>query len=429
MIGDRIETNISGGLDIPLPRMVPVKVTFDNQKLDDIPARVAEQFQNAAIRDKIKAGQTIAVGCGSRGVANIAETAKAVLSEIKALGGEPFIFPAMGSHGSATAEGQRAVLEGYGIKEDFVGCPIRATMDTHELGRLPDGTPIYIDQYAHEADGIVLINRIKPHTNFRADLESGIVKMMAIGMGKIKGATTLHTHGMDSFGTLLPLVAKFIMERKNFLFGVGLVENAYDETALLDVLPAETLFDREAVLQAKAKELMGRLCFDEIDVLIIDEMGKNISGAGFDPNVTGRNNRFVEWDGPLIKKIVVLDLTKETKGNATGLGLADVITMKLYKQVDIESTYANVITSAYLDGAVIPLIMNTEEDAIKVAVKTVVRVKPPDCRIVRIKNTLELSEILVSEPMLEEVQGNPGMEVAGAPVPMGFDTEGNVAAA
>lgn len=429
MIGDRIETNISGGLDIPLPRMVPVKVTFDNRKLADIPTRVAEQVQNAGIRDKIKAGQTIAVGCGSRGVANIAETAKAVISEIKALGGEAFIFPAMGSHGSATAEGQRAVLEGYGISEDFVGCPIRATMDTHEMGSLPDGTPIYIDRYAHEADGIVLINRIKPHTNFRADLESGIVKMMAIGMGKIKGATTLHTHGMDSFGTLLPVVAKFIMERENFLFGVGLVENAYDETALLEVLPAETLFDREAVLQAKAKESIGRLFFDEIDVLIIDEMGKNISGAGFDPNVTGRNNRFVEWDGPLVKKIVVLDLTRETKGNATGLGLADVITMKLYQQVDIASTYANVITSAYLDGAVIPLIMNTEEDAIKVAVKTVVRVKPPDCRIVRIKNTLALAEIMVSEPMLGEVQDNPSMEVAGASVPLGFDTEGNVAAA
>ena len=429
MIGDRIETNISGGLDIPLPRMVPVKVTFDTNKLDNIPARVAEQFQNPAIKDTIKAGQTIAVGCGSRGVANIAETAQAVISQIKALGGEPFIFPAMGSHGSATAEGQRAVLEGYGITEGFVGCPIRATMDTHELGALPDGTPIYIDQYAHEADGIVLINRVKPHTNFRGDLESGIVKMMAIGMGKIKGATTLHTHGMDSFGTLLPVVAEFIMERKNFLFGVGLVENAHDDTALLEVLPAETLFDTEAVLQAKAKQMMGRLFFDKIDVLIIDEMGKNISGAGFDPNVTGRNNRFVVWDGPLVQKIVVLDLTKETKGNATGLGLADVITMKLYQQVDIASTYANVITSAYLDGAVIPLIMNTEEEAIKLAVKTVVRVKPPDCRIVRIKNTLELCEIMVSEPMLEDVQRHPDMDTAGAPASLGFDTKGNLDAA
>lgn len=429
MIGNRIEVNISGGLDIPLPRMVPVRVNIASAHIADISGAVVEQLSQQQIRDKIKPGMTIAVGCGSRGVANIAEVAKAVVAGIKALGGNPFIFPAMGSHGAATAEGQRGVLESYGISEDYAGCPIRATMETDELGRLEDGTPIYMDQFASQADGVVLINRIKPHTNYRSDIESGIVKMMTIGMGKIKGATTLHTHGMDVFGELLPSAARFIMARRPFLFGVGLVENAQDETAIIEAIPAEGLFEREAALQAKSKEMMGRLLFDEIDVLIIDEMGKNISGAGFDPNVTGRNNRFIDWSGPHVKKIVVLDLTEETHGNATGLGVADVITMELYRKIDVGATYANVITAAVLDGAAIPIIMNTEEEAIKLAVKTVLRVKPPDCRIVRIKNTLELSRVMVSEPMLEEVGGHRNMEAAGAPVPFKFDQEGNLRAA
>jgi hypothetical protein len=235
---------------------------------------------------------------------------------------------------------------------------------------------------------------------------------------------------MDAFGTLLPEAARFIMERVPFLFGVGLVENARDETAILEAIPAERIFEREPVLQARAKELMGRLLFDRIDVLIIDEMGKNISGAGFDPNVTGRKNReMAEWSGPHVKKIVVLGLSEETHGNATGIGLADVITMKMFRELDVPSTYANVITSAYLDGGAIPIIMNTEEDAIKLAVKASIRVKPADCRIVRIRNTLELSEIMVSEPMLDEVRRHPAMEATAAPASFRFDREGNLRAA
>ena len=430
MIGERIEVNLSGGLDVPLPRMVPVRVNFETVRLDDVAAAVSKELRKPAIRAKVRSGMTIAVGCGSRGVANIAQAAQAVVAELKALGAKPFIFPAMGSHGGATAAGQRAVLEGYGITEDFVGCPLRATMETEELGRIDDGTPVYMDRYAAQADGVVLINRIKPHTNFRAPIESGIVKMMTIGMGKIKGATTLHAHGMDAFSTVLPKVARFVMAKKPFLFGVGLVENAHDETALVEALPAETLFERETDLQARAKAMMGRLLFDDIDVLVIDEMGKNISGAGFDPNVTGRPNRDMrEWSGPRIQRLVVLDLTEETHGNATGLGLADVITMKIFKQLDVNSTYANVITSCYLDGGAIPIIMNTEEDAIKLGVKTAIRVKPAEARIVRIKNTLELSTILVSEPMLEEVRRHPLMEVVGQPATFRFDAQGKLQAA
>ncbi len=427
MIGDRIEVNIAGGLDIPLPRMVHIRQKFATPKLASVSQTIAEQFKRPEVRAKIKPGMTIAVGCGSRGINNIAEAAKQVITELKALGAKPFIFPAMGSHGGATAEGQREVLEGYGITENFVGCPIHSQMDVVELGKV-DGMPVYMDKLAAAADGVVVLCRIKPHTNFRAPIESGIVKMLTIGMGKIIGASELHTYGMDSFGELLPKTAKFIMAKKNVLLGIGMVENAADETAIIEAVPAEQIFEREPVLQAKAKEFMPRICFDEVDVLIVEKIGKNISGAGMDPNITGRNNRSIEWNmKPLVKKIVVLGLTPETHGNACGLGAADVTTMRAYKDMDIAKTYANIIASTYLDGGCIPMIMNTDQEAIQLAVKTVVRVKPQDCKIVRIRTTLELVDIHVSEPLLAQVRANPGQfEIIGSPEAMKFDAKGTL---
>lgn len=428
MIGDRIEVNIAGGLDIPLPRMVHVRQKFATPKLDNVTRAVVEQFQRPEVRGKVKPGMTIAVGCGSRGINNIAECTKAVISELKALGAKPFIFPAMGSHGGATPEGQQEVLEGYGITEAAMGCPIKSSMEVVELGKLEDGMPVYMDKNAAEADAVVVIPRIKPHTNFRAPIESGIVKMLTIGMGKIMGATTLHTYGMDMFGELLPKAAKLIMAKKNFLFGVAMVENAADETAIIEIVPAEQTFEREPVLLAKAKELMPRLQFDEIDVLVVEKIGKNISGSGMDPNITGRNCRGVEWNmKPHIKKIAVLGLTPETHGNACGIGGADVTTMKLYKELDVAKTYANIITSTYLDGGAIPIIMNTDREAIQLAVKTVVRVKPQDTRIVRIPTTLEIVDLHVSEPLLPYIKANPSMfEVVGEPEAFKFDAKGNL---
>jgi hypothetical protein len=334
----------------------------------------------------------------------------------------------MGSHGGATPEGQREVLEGYGITESYVGCPIRSSMDVVEIGKLDDGMPVFIDRHAAEADAIVVIPRVKPHTNFRAPIESGIVKMLTIGMGKIAGATTLHTYGMDMFGELLPRTAKLIMARKKFLFGVAMVENAADETAIVEIVPGEQVLEREPLLLAKAKELMPRLQFDEIDVLLVERIGKNISGSGMDPNITGRNCRFVDWEmKPYVKKIVVLGLTPETHGNATGLGAADVITMRLYKEMDIAKTYTNIITSTYLDGGAIPMIMNTDADAIHLAAKTVVRTKPQDTRIVRIPNTLEIVDIHVSEPLMKYVKANPSLfEIVGEPESFKFDAKGTL---
>ncbi len=302
MIEDRIEVNIAGGLDIELPRMVDVRQKFDAVHLGDIAATVANEFQRPEVRARVKAGQAIAVGCGSRGIANIATIVKCVIRELQALGARPFIFPAMGSHGAATAEGQKKVLEGYGITEASTGVPVRATMDTAIVGKLDDGTPVHMDRFAAEADGVVVINRIKPHTAFRGATESGITKMLAIGIGKIVGAATYHQHGMDTFPELLPKVRDVNLAARNVLFGVGIVENAHDQTSAIELIPSERIAEREPVLQDMAKKLMPQLFFDEIDVLIIDEMGKNISGAGFDPNITGRNRRAVQWNyGPLTK--------------------------------------------------------------------------------------------------------------------------------
>lgn len=428
MIPETVEVQIAGGLDFPLPRMANVRQKFAAKRLHDISGTIAAEFKRDDIRQRVKPGQVVAVGCGSRGIANIAEIAKSVIQELRGLGAEPFVFPCMGSHGAATAEGQKKVLESYGITEASTGVPIRASMDTVIVGNLLDGTPVHMDRHAAEADAVVVINRIKPHTAFRGATESGLTKMLAIGIGKIVGAATYHTHGMDTFPTLLPAVRDVNIRARNVLFGVGIVENAYDETALIEIVPAEKLAEREPALQALAKSMMPQLYFDEIDVLIIDEMGKNISGAGFDPNITGRNRRAVQWIAkPLVKKIAVLGLTRETMGNATGVGSADVITMRLFRELDVPSTYANIITSCNLDGAGIPIIMNTDREAIALAVKTVVRVKPQDCRIVRIRNTLQLSEIQVSAALLNEVRSQPDrFEIVSDLAPLSFDSSGTL---
>jgi hypothetical protein len=429
MIGDHIEVNIAGGLDVELPKMIRVRQKFKTPTVDDIAGTVAAQFANPDIQGRITPGMRVAVGCGSRGIANVAECAGAVIAQLKALGAEPFIFPAMGSHGAASAEGQVKVLDSLGINEQTMGCPIKSSMDVVELGKLDNGMPVYFDKHAAEADAVVLVCRVKAHTNFRAPIESGIIKMLVIGMGKIAGASAAHWHGFDSFRELLPKAGQFIMEQKNFLFGVAMVENAAEETARIEIVPAEKVLEREPELLALSKELMPKLQFDELDVLIVDRMGKNITGAGMDPNIIGRNARFTEWDPvPLIKKIAVLGLTAETDGNATGLSSADVITMRLYRDFDPGKTYANVIAATLLDGAAIPMIMNTDREAVQLATKTVLRTLPQDTRIVHIANTLEIIDIDVSEPLLPYIEANPDkFEVVGELTQFDFDAEGNLA--
>lgn len=420
---ENVEFNIAGGLNMDLPRMARVRQLFEHHGLDDVAGAVRDEMARPEIIDRVKSGASIAVGVGSRGVNNIATVTKAVVEALQAKGAKPFIFPAMGSHGGGTVDGQVTVLRHYGITDETMGAPIRATMDTVVVDEMDDGTPLHVDRFAHEADGIVLINRVKPHTNFRGPIESGVVKMLTIGMGKIAGATTLHAgHPMENFGTELPKAADKIMAKVPFLFGIGLVEDSFDDTCIVEALPAETLYERECVLQARAKETIAKLMFDDIDVLIIDQIGKNISGAGADPNVTGRNVRGAEgFDHPRVKKLVLLDLTDETEGNATGFACADVITQRLLSRIDFAYTYANVVTSTYLDGAKIPIPMKTAEDAVRLALKTLNGIRPSEARVVRIKNTLDLIEIGVSESMLDEVRANDRLKILSEPGDIRFD--------
>ncbi|MBT07389.1 MAG: hypothetical protein CMM32_10835 [Rhodospirillaceae bacterium] len=415
-----LQFNIAGGLGFDLPQMARVRQAFEHHKIDDVAGAVTNEMAREDIKAKVKPGAKIAVGVGSRGVANIDVAVKALIASLKELGADPFIFPAMGSHAGGTSEGQEALLAGYGVTEDKMGAPVRATMDTVVVAELEGGTKVHMDKYAHDADGVVLINRVKPHTSFRGEIESGIVKMMTIGMGKINGATSLHgNHPITEFGDALPRAAKAIMECQPFLFGIGMVEDAFDDTAIIRALPAETLFAEETKLQARAKELMAKIYIEDIDVLVIDEIGKEISGAGADPNVIG-NPGTPGFEVPRVKKIVILDLTEKTHGNAAGIGSAHVITHRLLRRVDFASTYANMVTATALEGARVPIPMKTAEDAVRLAVKTLIGVEPEDARIVRIRNTLSLGEIEVSEPILKELQGDSRMEVLSQPGKISF---------
>jgi len=419
---DNVQINIPGGLDFAVPKMVKVKQNFEDHKIDDVALAVKNEILKPEITQTIKAGTSIAIGVGSRGVANIDIAVKSLVSSLKELGAVPFIFPAMGSHGGGTVENQIALLAGYGVTEDKVGAEVRATMETVVPVVLDDGTKVHMDKFAYEADGVILINRVKPHTNFRGAIESGIVKMMTIGMGKINGASELHgSYPMSNFGTALPNAAKHLLKKINFLFGVGLVEDAYDHTAIVEAIPSDQLFDKEANLQSMAKKLMGKICFDQIDVLVIDEIGKEISGGGCDPNITGNKNE-PGFENPNVSKIVLLDLTDKTKGNATGFAAADVITKKLFDKIDFPTTYANVVASSKLEGGKIPIPMKDGDEAVRLALKTLNGIDPINARVVRIKNTLKLAEIYVSESMLNDVNSSSMLEAITSPAEMSFNT-------
>jgi len=419
---DNVEINIPGGLNFAIPKMIKVKQNFENHKIDDVAKAVKNEIIKTEIKASIVSGSSIAIGVGSRGVANIAIAVKSLVESLKELGAKPFIFPAMGSHGGGTVENQIGLLAGYGVTEEEVGAEVRGTMDTIVPVVLEDGTKVHMDKFASEADGVILINRVKPHTNFRGEIESGIVKMMTIGMGKINGASELHgAYPMNTFGKNLPNAAKHLLEKINFLFGVGLVEDAYDNTAIVEAIPANQLFEKEAELQSKAKQLMGKICFDQIDVLVVDEIGKEISGGGCDPNITGNRNE-PGFEKPDVSKLVLLDLTDKTKGNATGFAAADVITKKLFNKIDFPTTYANVVASSKLEGGKIPIPMSDGDQAVRLALKTLNGIDPKNARIVRIKNTLKLAEIYVSESMMQEVKENSMLESVSSAEEMSFNS-------
>jgi len=422
---NRVHITLEGGFDVPLPSMVKVRQVFDAQVVEDIEAKVAEQIKKVGIKDRVKPGAKIAVGVGSRGIANIGRITKALVDNLKELGANPIIVPAMGSHGGSTAEGQRAVLATYNITEETMGVPVKSSMEVVEIARLDNGYPVYLDKTAYECDAIIPVNRVKPHTDYKGDHESGLMKMLSIGLGKHKGAAKIHTQGFNSFSRLIPALGQEIINYSKVIFGLAILENAYDETADIVSVAAENIYQEEIQLLARAKAMMPKLLMSSIDVLIVNEIGKNISGNGMDPNITGRNTSGEPgFPAPPIKKIVVLGLTEETHGNACGLGTADITTLRVVNGIDFTYTFNNVITSTELGGGKIPVFANTDKEAIAVAVRCCNLVEPPDVKIVRINNTLELNEIEVSLPVLEELRGRPDIEIVSEPYPMVFDQEG-----
>ena len=368
----------------------------------------------------------IAITCGSRGICNITVILREIVEFCKSRGAHPFIFPAMGSHGGATAKGQEEYLSGLGVTEQACGCPILSSMDTDCLGKTSEGYPVYIDRTAHAADGIIVVGRVKAHTAFRGPYESGLMKMMAVGMGKRAGAESCHVTGFRLMHKIMPAIAKAILERANILLGLAIVENAYDETCILKALCPQEIPVQEPLLLEQAKALMGRIYLSETDLLIVDQIGKNISGDGSDPNIAGNFCCPYVSGGLNAKKRVVLDLTAETQGNAMGVGLYDATTLRLYNKIDLEKTYINPIVSTAINMARIPLIMDNDRDAIAVCLKTTPEVDLRDPRIIRIRNTQHIEELLVSPAHRAEVESHPNMEIVGPFRPLPFGKDGNL---
>ncbi len=395
---------IIGDLEMEIPKLLKVRQFFNRERIEDIEDRVRGEIVKLGI--SIRPGSEIAIAVGSRGIKNIERIVKATVDTVKASGGKPFIVPAMGSHGGATVEGQKRLLEGYGITEDYIGAPIRSSMEVVELPSNGLENRVFMDRFAYSADGTIVINRIKPHTDFHGEVESGLLKMCVIGLGKHKQAIEIHRFGTYGLRHLIPLTAEKIIRYGNILFGIGIVENAYDETMIIEGVMPEEFREADKRLLGVAKENMPSLPIERLDLLIIDEIGKEISGSGMDTNIIGRIyiDGEPEPEKPRITRIMVADLTEKTHGNAIGLGLADFTTKKLFDKINFEATYQNVVTSTFVLRGKIPVIAEDSRTAIEWALKTCGPIEIEDARIIRIKNTLSLSELYVSKSVLEEIR-------------------------
>lgn len=399
----------------PLPRMYKVRQQFKEDRLndDEVPNVVREQLAKDEIRSQIKPGMRIAVAVGSRGIRNLYPIVESVIETLKAQGAKPFIVSAMGSHGNGTEEGQREVLAGYGITEENLGVPVVTTVSTVHLGNCANGRPIWFDQAAFEADMIVPINRVKLHTDFVGPLQSGLCKMLVIGLGNHKGCSAVHEESPEVFADVIEETASIILDKAPVGFGVAILENAYDQTYAIEAVPAKNLIRREKELVQIAKGNMPYIMLPEADVIVCEAIGKDISGAGFDPNILGRSsvlNTFV-LHIPKYQRLVLLDVSPASHGNGIGVGLFDVITKKVADQLDMEAMYANAIACNCLGDANIPCTVDDEETAIRVALKCCRNIDRENPKIIRIKNTLHLEYIEVSSALLDDVKKNPSLEV------------------
>ncbi|MDD3164948.1 MAG: lactate racemase domain-containing protein [Oscillospiraceae bacterium] len=394
----------------PLPKFVPVKQIIPDEVLSDIPGTVAREIAKPSVACRMEPGKTAAVLVGSRGIDNLATIVRATIDTLKAAGVKPFIIPAMGSHGGGIAERQAGILAGYGITEETMGVPVKASMETIVIGASESGIPVHIDKFASQADYVVPINRVKVHTDFKGPIESGLCKMMVIGIGKHNGCSRVHQEGFANFARVIPEVAAVTLGHLNVPFGVAILENGFDHTYAVEAVPGNEILTREPALLAKSKELLPRLYFDKLDVLVCDQIGKDISGAGIDPNITGRvaGRKTEYWSvpAPTITRIVVNRISAGSHGSAVGLGCADLCPESIWDTIDREATVANQIASCVPENAFTPMLVPTEDDALRGAIVTS---RCPDwsaATVVRIRDTLHLTDIEVSESLLPYCRSN-----------------------
>ena len=400
----------------PLPKMYRVRQSFNKEHLEDIEGTVAREFAKAEIRSQVKPGMRVALAVGSRGIRNLSRIVKCVVDQLLALGAEPFIVAAMGSHGGGTLEGQLEILHTYGITQEAMGIPVVANNDVELLGSTSRGIQVYFDKLCLEqADLVIPINRVKLHTDFVDTIQSGMCKMLVIGLGHHKGCTAIHKADFSYFGDTLREATRLILSRAKVGFGVAIMENAYDQTLLVEAVPAGKMLEREAELVMLSRKNMPILMIPDIDVLVVEQIGKDISGNGYDPNILGKSFLLKEFVLPVpkIDRMVVLDVSPASHGSAVGIGIFDVTTRKLFDQLNMEAMYANDIALGCLDDCKIPLVAADEEEAIRVAVKVLQDNDPEKLKIVRIRDTLHMEEIQVSEDLLDVVKADPRLELLG----------------
>jgi len=412
--------------DRPLPEFYLIRQKFDDTHIKDIPAALAEAVKRPGTLDLIKKGQRVAIAVGSRGINNIALIVRALADLLKKAGAEPFIVPAMGSHGGATAEGQAQLLADYGVTEAYTGCPVISDMGTVTLGATEKGVGAFFDKHAYKADAVILLNRIKPHTDFRGPYESGLAKQIVIGLGKQNGAEACHGQSVEEMSSNIHDVAKLALSKTNILFGVGIVENAYDRTMTLSALPNASLLDEEPLLLDHARRNMPSILLSPFDVLIVDEIGKNISGAGMDPNITGRFCTDCATGGADLQRCVVLDITEQSHGNGIGLGLADFSVTRAYDKFDFEMVYPNIITNSLPFSGKMPVILANDLLAVRAAIQSCIRINFDNPAVVRVKNTLCMEYMYISAALLERARAHSAIDVLGGPAAFTFDGGGNI---
>lgn len=416
--------------EVPLPKMFHAAQQFpsDHIEREDIEKTIFEEIARSGMGERIKPGMSIAITAGSRGIRNVDEITRSVVACVKSYGATPFIVPAMGSHGGATAEGQKEMLAGFGITEEAMGCEIRSSMETVLLGYSELGKPVYMDKNAYESDGVILSCRLKPHNAFRGPIESGPCKMMTVGLGKQKGAEQVHSDGMDIIAKNIPTMAKVTLSTGKILFAIPCLENAYDQTMMFEAIPAEKILEREPELLKIAFANMPSILVGEGDVLVVDNVGKNFSGTGVDPNITGTFSTPYASGGVQVQRTCFLNLTPESHGNSLGVGLASAITKRIFDEIDADAMYTNCMTSTVIRSAMVPCVMSTDKEAVQFCIRTCNRINKDNPRVIRIKNSLHIGQIMLSEAYYADVLAGkyPGLTALSAPQDMIFDDEGTL---